>query len=243
MQKPLKPFITYYGGKWRSAKKYPPPDYDLIIEPFAGSAGYSLHYHWKDVVLFEKYDALVAMWNWLIGADYNDVMRLPIIGDFDHIDQVDAPYGAKVLIGFGLNSGMSSPCNMPSKWARLKRNDGAFWIKEKRQRVARQVEHIKHWKCYQIDRLGQIPDYTATWFIDPPYQKAGIHYKHNSKNLDFSQLATWVLMRQGQAIVCENAGADWFRFDNQFDFKSTVHPNRNPITQEVWSHLRDGMFV
>jgi hypothetical protein len=37
----LKPFFNYYGGKWRVARRYAPPEHDLIIEPFAGAAGYA----------------------------------------------------------------------------------------------------------------------------------------------------------------------------------------------------------
>lgn len=40
----LKPFFTYFGGKYRIAPRYPKPQYNTIIEPFAGSAGYSLRY-------------------------------------------------------------------------------------------------------------------------------------------------------------------------------------------------------
>ena len=33
----LRPFFSYYGGKWRSAvKHYPAPEFDQIVEPFAG---------------------------------------------------------------------------------------------------------------------------------------------------------------------------------------------------------------
>jgi hypothetical protein len=32
----LRPFFSFYGGKWRIARHYPTPKYDIIIEPFAG---------------------------------------------------------------------------------------------------------------------------------------------------------------------------------------------------------------
>ena len=41
----MKPFFRYYGGKWRDCAKYPPPQFDTIVEPFAGSAGYSVRHH------------------------------------------------------------------------------------------------------------------------------------------------------------------------------------------------------
>ena len=37
--------LNYFGSKVSTAHKYPAPKHDLIIEPFAGGAGYSLC-HW-----------------------------------------------------------------------------------------------------------------------------------------------------------------------------------------------------
>ena len=48
----LRPFFGYYGGKWRDAvKHYPAPQFDIVMEPFAGSAGYALRYAERNVVL------------------------------------------------------------------------------------------------------------------------------------------------------------------------------------------------
>ncbi len=44
---------------------YPPPKFDKIIEPFAGSARYSLKYWQKDVTLIDKYEVIVRTWKWL----------------------------------------------------------------------------------------------------------------------------------------------------------------------------------
>mgnify|MGYP000892399390 CR=1 FL=1 len=38
----LKPFFTYFGGKFRAASRYPKPEGDLVVEPFTGAAGYSV---------------------------------------------------------------------------------------------------------------------------------------------------------------------------------------------------------
>ena len=43
----------YYGRKKQIAKYYPKPNFNTIIEPFAGSAAYSLHNdNWKKNMLF-----------------------------------------------------------------------------------------------------------------------------------------------------------------------------------------------
>ena len=46
----------YYGRKKQIVSYYPSPNFDTIIEPFAGSAAYSLNgYNWKkNVILVEK---------------------------------------------------------------------------------------------------------------------------------------------------------------------------------------------
>src|SRR3990167_8941757 len=50
----LRPFWTYYGGKWKVGPRYPVPLHDTIIEPFAGAAGYSLRYFDRKIILIEK---------------------------------------------------------------------------------------------------------------------------------------------------------------------------------------------
>ena len=45
----LKPFWSFYGAKYNLAPKYPSPVGDSIVEPFAGSAQYSLLHYQKNV--------------------------------------------------------------------------------------------------------------------------------------------------------------------------------------------------
>ena len=47
----MRPMFSYYGSKWRVAPRYSPPVEDTIVEPFAGSATYSLLYPGKKVLL------------------------------------------------------------------------------------------------------------------------------------------------------------------------------------------------
>lgn len=37
-------FFSYFGGKYMRSTHYPSPNYDIVIEPFAGAAGYSTRY-------------------------------------------------------------------------------------------------------------------------------------------------------------------------------------------------------
>ena len=57
----LRPFIRYYGGKWRAAPLYPAPMHSTIIEPFAGAAGYSMRYPDRDVILVERYPVIAVL--------------------------------------------------------------------------------------------------------------------------------------------------------------------------------------
>ena len=60
-----KNMFSYYGSKSKIVDYYPPPKHKRIIEPFAGSARYSLKYWQNDVLLVDKYEVVVNLWKWL----------------------------------------------------------------------------------------------------------------------------------------------------------------------------------
>src|SRR5882757_8175992 len=73
------PLFKWFGSKWQSSKHYPRPQHDIIIEPFAGGAGYSLNHCEKQVKLWEDDSNLVALWSWLIyEASDQDIREIPI---------------------------------------------------------------------------------------------------------------------------------------------------------------------
>jgi hypothetical protein len=172
----LRPFFRYHGGKWRAvhAGLYPHPLHDTIIEPFAGSAGYSLHYADHRVILVERYHVVAEIWRWLIGAAPADVMAVPLVDDVDDLP-AETPEGARYLVGFAMNAAVTSPRRRISRSALALRAAGRKlygWSEALRERVAAQVEHIKHWILIEDD-YTQAPDITATHYIDSPYQYAG----------------------------------------------------------------------
>lgn len=73
----LKPFFSFYGGKWRAAPRYPAPEHSTIIEPFAGSAGYSVRHHEQNVILYEIDPVIAGVWDYLIHAKESEIMSLP----------------------------------------------------------------------------------------------------------------------------------------------------------------------
>lgn len=226
----LRPMFPYYGSKWsKILKYYPEPKYDTIIEPFAGSASYALHYYERNVVLYEKYDKVAAVWDYLINASSREIRELPY--EFGLVsDLVNIPQEARWLIGFWINAATVSPCNKPSAWVRAYPGKANWFNPRFRERVATQVELIKHWKVIHGSYDGAL-NREATWFVDPPYQDAGGHYVESE--VDYAQLASWCKERKGQVIVCENAGADWLPFEELCSFRG-AHKRRQTI-EAIWT--------
>lgn len=221
----LQPFFSYFGSKWRAIPTYPKPEKSTIIEPFAGAASYALHYPDRTVCLIDKDPIICGVWEYLIKATIREILELP--DKFESVDEIQAPQEAKWLIGFWLNRATTHPCNKPSAWMRTGEHDTSFWGLEKRIRIAGQLEYIRHWQIFNSN-YDNVPNYEATWFIDPPYQRMGHRYRFS--DIDYSHLASWCNTRQGQVIVCEQEGADWLPFSPHGKFKAN-HASRT--TNEV----------
>lgn len=192
----LKPFWRYYGAKWRAAPHYPVPKHEMIIEPFAGAAGYSLRHYRHRVVLVEKYDVLVEIWRYLIRVPAAEILAIPTA---DHVDELPAwvPQPARWLVGFAMNAAVTAPCRQLSAGRRNLRDAGRNfegWSPMMRERVASQVDLIRHWIVIQGEYHCTNTNIPVTWFIDPPYQTAGKYYKHSS-------LSTLKRLARGAGIV------------------------------------------
>lgn len=218
----LRPFFCYYGGKWRAALSYPKPRYPLIIEPFAGAAGYSTRYPGHLVTIADLDPIIVRVWRWLASATPADVLSLPLLDADQDVRDLPIPEGARDLIAFWLNKGCTRPRRRPSKWMRDGLRPGSFWGPTVRSRIAEQVGSIGHWQVLN-NSWESLPDVEATWFIDPPYRgRPGSHYSFGSKLIDYDRLAEFCRTRRGQVIVCEAAGADWLPFQYLGTFKLTL---------------------
>jgi site-specific DNA-adenine methylase len=230
----MRPFFGFYGGKWRDAvKNYPAPEFETIVEPFAGSAGYSVRYANLKVVLCEKDPTIAAMWEYLIKATPKEIRHLPDMPlDGSTVDDLKVCAEAKSLIGFWLNRAASSPRKSPSKWMRDQIRPGSFWGERVRETIATQVDAIKHWKIHNVSYEDCPVRGDATWFIDPPYEYAGTHYRHGAAGMNYGALAEWCRARPGQVIVCENEGAGWLPFDPVGDVKTTRRGRRSH--EVVW---------
>lgn len=208
----LKPFFTYYGGKWRVAPRYPAPARDQIVEPFAGSAGYSLRYPDRAVWLNDADPIITGTWDYLIGASEREILALPDLGEGETVDDFRLCQEARWLIGWWLNKGSATPKRRPSSFM-LRHPAGApYWGESIRVRIAGQLDAIRHWVVTTGDYEELPGDLAATWFVDPPYVAAGRHYRVGSEGIDYPRLGRWCRARRGQVIACEADLADWLPF-------------------------------
>ena len=199
----------YFGSKKQKIAKYPVPKYGKIIEPFAGAAWYSLAYWDRDIVILDKYKVVVGIWKWLQQCSKEDILKLPRLKLGESVEDMNWDCEeAKWLVGLSIAGGAATPRKKPSKWKTIDRpNTQEFRL----QFIAKNLYKIKHWDIREGDYFD-IKNEAATWFIDPPYQVAGKGYKHGSKDIDYSSLASWSREREGQVIVCENTTGTWLPF-------------------------------
>jgi hypothetical protein len=232
----LRPFFGYYGGKWRAAPHYPAPAEGTIVEPFAGSAGYSVRYPDHQVMLYDVNEKVIGTWQYLIKVSADEIRSLPDVGPTDHVDDLAIPQEARWLIGWWLNKGTTAPGKTPSRWVRepLPGRPGTYWGRGVRERIARQVEHIRHWQAFHASYVDA-PDVPATWFVDPPYSGApGRRYTHST--VDYHALGEWCRSRSGQVVVCENVGADWLPFEPFMVAKASAGKGRAGVSKEaIWT--------
>ncbi len=226
--------FPYYGSKWNIARHYPAPTTDLVVEPFAGGAGYASFYGAKQVLLIDKDPIIAGLWSYLIRVTAAEIMALPEMPEVgDHVDNYQIPQEAKWLIGFWLNRGSAQP--KKSRTAYSARTDRAQlnWGGKAKERIAGQLPLIAGWRASE-GSYEAAPDVRADWFIDPPYGDKGKFYR--VPFTAFDELGRWCRDRRGVTIACEGPGATWLPFQPVGSFKSSkgradewayIHP---PVT-------------
>ncbi len=225
----MKLFFTYYGGKYRIAPRYPKPKHDTIIEPFAGSAGYSIRYPHKKIKLLDINPRIIGTWQYLIKVKEREILALPEV--FEDVRELNICQEAKWLAGFWCNKGSAEPRNKPSTWMKSGVHPNSQWGAAIKHRIASQLKDIRHWEA-SLGSFQDIKNEKATWFIDPPYSAvAGRHYTYNE--IDYENLAEWSRNRKGQKIVCEMQGANWLPFETFHTAKALEGPRGGKKIKEV----------
>lgn len=218
----MRPFFGFYGGKWRDAGRYPAPAHDTIVEPFAGSAGYSVRHNARRVVLVDLDPYVAGVWRYLLRATPAEVLAIPDLPEGGTVDDLALCQEARWLVGFWLNKGNAAPCRSASAWMRSGKYPNSFWGDRVRRTIAGQLELVRHWEIHEGDYREAPVTGEATWFVDPPYRgRPGSYYRFGSERIDYAALAAWCRTRQGQVIACEASGAAWLPFEALAVIKTT----------------------
>lgn len=236
------PFFSYMGAKFRAAKWYPPPRHGTIVEPFAGAAGYSTYWarSGRKVLLYDLCPRIVGIWSYLIRTPAEEILRLPL--NVRDVRDLSCCEEAKWLIASNIVKGSEQ-----GPYKNLASSHGESdtisaiacygWSIGTRYRVASQVGSIRHWEVRQAS-YADVPDREATWFVDPPYQRAGKGYKYH--DVDYPALAEWVRGRSGQVIACGDDADDWLPFRPFRIFSAMQGSGRRGKSVEViWTNDRD----
>jgi len=220
---------SYYGSKANLVDFYPAPKEDLIIEPFAGSARYSLKHFDRNVTLVDKYKVIIDIWKWLQLCSPKDILTLPKLKNKESLNDFNFDCEeAKLFMGFVIAFGMATPTLKATKHNDYRPN----FINYTLQKVSKSLFKIKHWNLIH-GSYEDLENKRATWFVDPPYQNGGHCYVENNKNINFNGLSIWCKERIGQVIVCEEMKADWLPFNPLIDNKSGRGKNR---LEAIWTN-------
>jgi site-specific DNA-adenine methylase len=222
--------FSYYGSKSKVVEFYPSPIYDRIIEPFAGSARYSLRFFEKDITLVDKYRVIVDVWKWLQQCSVNDILSLPVLKLGEKIDDYNLTREEMLFLGYIIGVGRACPAKTASPFA----TGSNMGIKGHLKKCADQLYKIRHWNIIHGD-YRCLKNKKATWFVDPPYQYGGHKYKFGNNKINFNELSKWCRTREGQVIVCENTKANWMDFKPMSKMKGC----QSETTEAIWSNIRN----
>ena len=209
----LRPFVKFFGSKWRLSKLYPVPRFNCIIEPFAGGANYAMHHilhgFTGKVILNDADVRICNLWNYLKNATKQDILDLPLLQDKEvgtDIFSLGLPEGASELIIRWQRMGINR-CSTVSAW----NGKTGQWDASIRKTIADNVHLLRDIEVSNLS-FADMQNIECCWFIDPPYQSNIVKYEASSVPLNYSVLSDWCKQRNGQIIVCEQSPADWLPF-------------------------------
>lgn len=223
--------FKFYGAKQRIAAQYPEPELDTVVEPFAGAAGYAVHWrkHASLAILIEKDKRVVALWHRLLKMDVGDLLNMPA--------PVPGERSTDLLVAFAAGrSTRDTPVEFTVTTRMAERFDPM------RRRIAGVLDECRHFEVRAGD-YREAPDLAATWFVDPPYQTTGAgradrtrggRYTHANTDLNYQGLGDWVQARRGQVVACDQAGSDWLPWNGRLSGQDSASRRYT----EVYWHRR-----
>lgn len=231
----INPLMKWYGTKFMSSRHYPAPLPDLpIIEPFAGSAGYSCRYHEHDVILYDINPVLTELWQWILNeATSESILAIPVglpVGT--DITTLGLSRGQQLLLKHWQRTNNVGPCMTTSPWGH---KSGQF-TNSCRERLSKQIPLVKHWKF-------QEPDWSirGTWMIDPPYK---YNYQYGVKDFDYDKLVDNISrIPQGSLVIACEAVAKTGEIPDYlpFEFSHSQVTSRRKTTNN--HHSKELVFV
>jgi len=209
----------HYGAKHRLAREYPAPRHGLLVEPFAGAAGYSCFWLEKRsdlrALLVEKNPRIVELWRRLLDMKPEQILEMEIPEE-----------GSRTSDLFWILA-QASNTSLTAKSAKVT----ARLLPEmerQRRRVARVVGACGDRFTVElrdgVEVMEQMREERVTFFVDPPYKPrprtaktarpGGKGYAPGccGQDVDFQRLADVCRQARGQVIVCEYSDADWLPF-------------------------------
>ena len=242
------------------ARHHGPPRRGLVIEPFAGSACYSLRWEAPKVRLYDLSEDVCAVWDWLINCSEADVRAVP--SSFTDSDQWrELPDGPRQAVFWNVKYAVTTLdrnlpewyllfCRTGERTGPLRKNDryadGRFrdnqsqrcWGDRMKARIVEAKPLIADWTVECMSYEG-IPLDEAHWFVDPPYQgPPGRAYAHSE--IDFPRLGEWCRNLPGAVDVCENEGADWLPFEPLYTTHAASRGKKS--TEVVWRRGMDDLW-
>lgn len=225
--------FAYFGAKHRFARYYPPPAHNRIIEPFAGSAGYSVYWAtpFHKVMLVDSDPLVIDMWLALQDANITEVLDEAEAQLTE--DRVTSPF--IYSIGGGLTRVKPGGS---AKTSEMMRN---MWPGIRR-RIEAVLPMVRRWDIYHADYQDLVYPPESTIFVDAPYQPktpGTAAHRYGEKRLDYGVLADWVIDRSdwSQMIVCEQGDADWLPFEVLQSHRTRMRKNDpQPRTEVMWSN-------
>ena len=202
--------------KYSAARHYGPPRRNLVIEPFAGGAGYSTFWGHPNVRLYDLDEDVCALWDFLINCSADDIRAIPAVLRTNE-EWLALPRPQRFLTQLNINFGERRLApNLPPRYLRYLDGEKTTlekkrtWGERTKEIIIEQKPRIANWTITNAS-YADIPMEEAHWHVDPPYQgPPGRAYTHSE--IDFGHLGEWCRNLPGAVDVCENAGADWLPF-------------------------------